>query len=72
MGMGYSYLKRFLLAEFHLGPRGSNVVAKFALRNVAGFVTDLWRNGVQNSAGAEHPMVGDGEILCIQSCTAKK
>ena len=55
MSMGYSYLKRFLLAEFHLGPRGSNVVAQFALRNVAGFVTDLWRNGVQNLSGAEHP-----------------
>ena len=24
-------------------------------KNVAGFVTDFWRNEVQNSAGAEHP-----------------
>ena len=26
-------------------------------KNVAGFVTDFWRNEVQNSAGAEHPIV---------------
>ena len=56
MSMGYSYLKRFLLAEFHLTLRCSNVVCKFALRNVAGFVTDRWRNGVQNLSGAEHPI----------------
>ena len=66
MKLEKTYLNCFLLAEFHSGSWDSNVVVHKIPKNVAGFVTDFWRNEVQNSAGAEHPTLhGSASSLSV-------